>query len=106
MFTKTRVPLLTVFLFGMLMVFLACSQTEQESQKYESASEKTETMEVAVWNKVCPVCGDDVDTSHETVTHDGKEYGFGCAACPEKFSDDPEKFVKNLSEDGAEFIGG
>ncbi len=90
-----------------LVVFLACSKAEQETKNYEAASAETETMmEVAVWNKVCPICGDEVDPKTETVTYDGKVYGFGCAACPEKFSKDPAKSVKNLSEDGAEFIGG
>ncbi len=105
--TKRYLYLLTGLLLAILVVFAACSKAEYENQTQESAytAETGSKTEMAVWNKVCPVCGDEVDPDLETVTHDGKVYGFGCAGCPEKFGKDPENFVKNLSEDGSKFIG-
>ena len=90
-----------------LVVVLACSKAEHENQTQESAytAEAGSKTEMTAWNKVCPVCGDEVVPALETVTHDGKVYGFGCAGCPEKIGKEPENFVKNLSEDGSKFIG-
>ena len=99
--------MLTGLLLAILVIFSACSKAEHENQTQETAysAETGSKTEMAVWNKVCPVCAGEVTTDLETVTYDGKVYGFGCAGCPEKFGKNPENFVKNLSEDGAEFIG-
>ncbi len=104
--TKRYFYLLTGLL-AILVGFSACSKAEYENQTQETAysAETGSKTEMAVWNKVCPICGDVVDPGLETVTHEGKVYGFGCAGCPEKFGKNPENFVKNLSEDGSEFIG-
>ncbi|MGE5497669.1 MAG: YHS domain-containing protein [Syntrophothermus sp.] len=56
------------------------------------------------WNAVCPVLGNKVDASVQTVTYNGKAYGFCCAGCDSKFKADPEKYSKNLSEDGKKFL--
>ena len=106
--SRNFIHLVTSLLLAISLAFLACSKTEQEPQTQESAyaEEAWSKTEMAAWNKVCPICGDEVDPGLKTVTHDGKVYGFGCGACPEKFGNDPEEFVKNLSDDGTEFIGG
>ncbi len=94
--TKRYFYLLTGLLLAILVVFAACSKAEYENQTQESAytAETGSKTEMAVWNKVCPICGDEVDPGLETVTHEGKVYGFGCAGCPEKFDKDPKEFVK------------
>lgn len=56
------------------------------------------------WNAVCPVLGNKVDPSVQTVTYNGKAYGFCCAGCDSKFKANPEKYSKNLSEDGKKFL--
>lgn len=61
----------------------------------------------SVWNKYCPVSGMKVSLDSETVGYDGKTIGF---CCPSKehnkvFLEDPEKYMKNLSNDGQAFIG-
>jgi YHS domain-containing protein len=43
-------------------------------------------------NTVCPICGMDVDPSLEPAEYKGKKVGFGCRACPPKFTADPEKY--------------
>lgn len=90
-----------------ILVVVWALKAEHENQTQESAytAEAGGKTEMAVWNKVCPICGDEVDPDLETVTHEGKVYGFGCAGCPEKSGKNPEEFVKNMSEDGTEFIG-
>jgi len=61
--------------------------------------------EIIIWNKVCPVKGDKVDEDTPTVEYNGKLYGFCCPGCDTKFAKNPEKYSKNLSEDGSKFIG-
>ena len=68
--------------------------------------ESKETANNQAWNKVCPVKGEVVDPEVSTVEYNGKMYGFCCPGCDSKFQKDPEKYSKNLSEDGTEFIGG
>jgi len=58
-----------------------------------------------VWNKVCPVKGEEIDADAPTVEYDGKLIGFCCPGCESKFQKDPESYLKNLNEDGSKFIG-
>lgn len=61
--------------------------------------------ELEIWNKVCPVKGDPIDEDTPTVEYNGKLYGFCCPGCDTKFAKNPEKYAKNLNEDGTRFIG-
>ncbi|MFC2135199.1 heavy metal-binding domain-containing protein [Bacteroidota bacterium] len=56
------------------------------------------------FNKVCPMSGGPVDASVQTVSYNGKNYGFCNSGCVAHFQADPEKWSKNLSEDGKEFV--
>jgi YHS domain-containing protein len=69
----------------------------------ETSSLTGESSEVA-FNKVCPVKGGEVDSDSPTFEYQGKVYGFCCPGCESKFEKDPETFLKNLNEDGSEFI--
>lgn len=60
--------------------------------------------ELTVFNAVCPVMGNPVDLEGVKVEYNGKLYAFCCAGCETKFSSNPEKFIKNLSEDGKTFL--
>ena len=72
----------------------------------DTAKEESEvSMKKEIWNAVCPVKGMEVDPDSPTVEYNGKLIGFCCPGCDKKFSADPEKYIKNLSEDGKEFIG-
>lgn len=108
MFTKTHLYLLMLLVLSVFVVFIACSKTEEatEHADHEMTIADADESESFSWNKVCPVCGGPVTADLETVTYEGKVYGFGCAGCPEKFEEKPQDYVKNLSEDGTEFIGG
>jgi len=80
-----------------------CSKQNMHSDmKMESS---TETATVQIWNKVCPVKGEEVDADSPTVEYNGKVIGFCCPGCDSKFQKDPEKYMKNLNEDGSKFIG-
>ena len=74
-------------------------ETEQETQVL------IETETVVIWNKVCPVKGNPIEEDTPTVEYNGKIYGFCCPGCDTKFAKNPEKYAKNLSEDGTKFIG-
>ena len=119
MFKESKhVSLMISMLLVMALALFGCSKGEQESQTADVKtvpSELTEHVHASVtesgsesdaWNKICPVCGGTVTTDSETVTYEDKVYGFGCAGCPEKFEQNPQDYVKNLNEDGTEFIGG
>ena len=73
-----------------------------KDQKDETAEKETNK---EIWNKVCPVKGNPVEDDSPTVEYNGKLYGFCCPGCDTKFAKNPEKYSKNLSEDGTKFIG-
>ena len=49
--------------------------------------------------------GNPIEEDTPTVEYNGKLYGFCCPGCDTKFAKNPEKYSKNLSEDGTKFIG-
>ena len=57
------------------------------------------------WNTVCPVSGEEIDPEGTRLEYSGKVYGFCCNGCISKFKKDPEKYSKNLSDDGKTFLG-
>lgn len=80
-------------------------KSKMESTKHDHSSDSTKTEEASlIWNKYCPVLGNEVDPATETVDYNGKKIGFCCPGCIKKFNKDPERYIKNLSEDGTEFI--
>ena len=100
-------------------IFLNVSLFAQENPANESQETQLDTIvngeqqvdttatlpELQIWNKVCPVMGNKVDVDGPTVEYNGKLYGFCCPGCDAKFEKNPEKYSKNLSEDGTRFIG-
>ena len=60
---------------------------------------------LVAWNELCPIKGNKIDPEANKVEYQGKIYGFCCNGCDGKFLKDPEKYSKNLSEDGKTFIG-
>ncbi len=83
-----------------------CSKTSQCcSKSTEQTSLGTSENSQLVWNKVCPVKGEEIDVDAPTVEYNGKLIGFCCPGCDSKFQKDPEKYLKNLNEDGTEYIG-
>lgn len=88
-----------------LIVFIFAINTASIAQ-VEIKTTKTEKSEKSViWNAYCPVSGDEVDRGTKTVEYKGKNIGFCCKSCIKKFNKNPEKYMKNLSEDGKKFIG-
>lgn len=109
------------FIVSVIFIFsaVAFAQEKPKQEKMEKAEEKetqqvihqegmiddTEAVAGGPWNKLCPVMGNKVDPEVPTVEYEGKAYGFCCPGCDDKFRNDPEKYSKNLSEDGEKFIG-
>ena len=83
------------------------SHHEKESitQVKDSSMANESIKEAEPWNKVCPVMGNKINPKVGTVTYEGKAYGFCCAGCDAKFAKNPEKYSKNLNENGTRFIG-
>lgn len=74
--------------------------------KISNVDNKSEVKaELTVFNAVCPVMGNPVDLEGEKVEYNGKLIAFCCAGCEDKFNANPEKFMKNLSDDGKTFLG-
>ena len=82
----------------------SCCGTK-ESKSEVGLETSTGTVNTMVWNKVCPVKGEEIDADAPTVEYNGKVIGFCCPGCDSKFQKDPEKYMKNLNEDGSTFIG-
>jgi len=74
------------------------------SMKGKETSSLTGESSAVAFNKVCPVKGGEVDSDSPTFEYNGKVYGFCCSGCESKFEKDPETYLKNLNEDGSEFI--
>lgn len=78
---------------------------EHEMHHSEDVEEHSVENADKIWNKYCPVRGGEIDPETPTVEYEGKTIGFCCPGCDKKFSKDPEKYLKNLSKDGQEYIG-
>ena len=78
---------------------------ESGMNPHSKSSNKNDQTSLTTWNKVCPVSGEEVDQETPTVEYKGKVIGFCCSSCVSKFNKEPEKYLKNLSDDGAKFIG-
>ena len=74
------------------------------SMKGKETSSLTGESSAVAFNKVCPVKGGEVDSDSPTFEYQGKVYGFCCSGCESKFEKDPETYLKNLNDDGSEFI--
>lgn len=81
------------------------TQTMTEVKSEQSADTTAGKEDLVIWNKVCPVKGNPIEEDTPTVEYNGKLYGFCCPGCDTKFAKNPEKYAKNLSEDGSKFIG-
>jgi YHS domain-containing protein len=112
---KQLVILISMFIiFGSLIIAQEKPEEQIEVTQQDSSVTAMETVdsssvedstELTIWNKVCPVMGNKVDVDGPTVEYNGKLYGFCCSGCDAKFEKNPEKYSKNLSEDGTKFIG-
>ena len=100
-------------LFFVLFVFtiqctIAQKQDSTKTKGHKKEQVKTTTKKAdskKIWNKVCPVMGNAVNPNAPTVQYKGKTIGFCCAGCDKTFQKDPDKYMKNLSEDGSKFTG-
>ena len=103
-------------LYGLTLMLAFSFFTMVSAQDKETGNVKTKTHQMdqkvndekaaaKPWNEVCPVKGGKVQKETALIEYKDKQYGFCCPGCDTKFEKDPEKYSKNLSEDGKEFIG-
>jgi YHS domain-containing protein len=109
---KQFVIIISMFvIFGSLIIAQEKPQEQKEEAKQDSlvetvdSSTAVESTELKIWNKVCPVMGNKVDPDGPTIEYNGKLYAFCCPGCDAKFEKNPDKYSKNLSEDGTKYIG-
>ena len=76
-----------------------------DTNKVQNVDESKETVSKEPWNKVCPVKGNEIEADSPTVEYNGKVWAFCCPGCDTKFAKNPEKYSKNISEDGKKFVG-
>lgn len=81
------------------------SMTEKDSVQTSDLKAIEVDSKLEAWNAVCPVRGETIDPEAKKVSYNDKIYGFCCNGCDKKFMKDPEKYSKNLSEDGKNFLG-
>lgn len=94
-----------IILFVVLFIAALTGEAYSSNSSDTTKTKKTENVTTKkIWNAVCPIMGDEVDPKVATVEYNGKTIGFCCKSCIKKFNKDPEKYMKNLSEDGKKFI--
>lgn len=87
---------------------MSCSQVSTSKSCCSSESNTVDEAKAEhekSWNAVCPVMGNEIDPKVKTVEYKEKTIGFCCPGCIEKFSKNPEKYLKKLTADGKEIIG-
>jgi len=82
----------------------SCCLTENSNNNIQ-IKQSSNVSDPEIWNKVCPVTGEELDSDARTVEYKGKTIGLCCKKCVKKFEKEPEKYMKNLNKDGSEFIG-
>lgn len=98
---KTVVSL--VFLSAAILLASPALQ-DKNAQKEKFSPKQTLAAVKQIWNKHCPIMGEEVDPKVQTVEYKGKVIGFCCKKCIKKFNSNPEKYLKHLSPDGKKFI--
>ncbi len=106
-----NLKLVSTLIVGILFFTVSNAQIKE----YDKEDSKTEIQKIdhknykpgekKPWNEVCPVRGGKINNKVAAVQYNGKSYGFCCGGCDTKFKKDPQKYSKNLSDDGKKFVG-
>lgn len=91
--------------FFLFMIFFLAGSVDSYSQVEKKTEKSAKAEKKVIFNAYCPVTGDEIDAEGKTVEYKGKTIAFCCKSCLKKFNKQPEKYMKNLSEDGKKFIG-
>ncbi|NWG27216.1 MAG: hypothetical protein HXY48_01640, partial [Ignavibacteriaceae bacterium] len=59
----------------------SCCSGMKESSTGVSTEKSGETASLQIWNKVCPIKGEEIDADAPTVEYNGKLIGFCCPGC-------------------------
>lgn len=85
----------------------SCCEGKEVSEAKKSGSESAKTKDAVseskAFNSVCPVSGKAVSDSSPVAEYNGKNYGFCCPGCIDKFKSNPAKYSSNLNEEGTKF---
>ena len=98
----------TIFITFTLLAFsilIGCTKglqprPEESTHMHEHGSMQKEEKVVATQNQTtCPAMGGEIDKS-VFADYEGKRVYFCCAPCLAEFNKNPEKYVKQLEDDG------
>jgi YHS domain-containing protein len=78
-------------------------QTQQDQTETKQDDQSQAREESNAFNSVCPVDGQQIDSGIETIRYGGKEYGFDSPSCALVFSDNPELYAGNLTDNGQNY---
>lgn len=76
----------------------------RSSKKHKHDDSKEIQKEMKVWNSVCPLDGEKVNTKGKLSEYKGKKIAFCCDECKIDFDKSPEKYMKNISRDGKKYL--
>lgn len=83
---------------------LGLSMSVPAKEVSRPTSKEARSVQVQIFNAICPLSGEKIDPSGPTVEYKGKRIAFCCPGCIKTFKADPEKYLKNLSNDGQKWI--
>ncbi len=78
-------------------------QTQQDQTETKQDDQSQAREESNAFNSVCPVDGQQIDSGIETIRYGGKEYGFDSPSCALVFSDNPDLYAGNLTDNGQDY---
>jgi len=105
---QTQIILIVVLMLfaGTMMASAKADSSKMKSHNmHKMMEDKMGMKEAKIWNAYCPVKGGEVDPATPTMQYKGKTIGFCCPGCDAKFMKNPEKYIKNISEDGKKYVG-
>jgi len=106
MFKKIAIAsVITWFILGVTSLSFAmdCGEMAHHVLAQLTGDKEHPSPAVNVGNKICPVTGERIDEAAKvTYEYQGKIYNFCCAACPEEFKKDPDKYIKKIEEEKKE----
>jgi YHS domain-containing protein len=96
---RTCILVLILIMAGML-VTVSCGkkgtkETAEPKKDQPTAEKKEHPAAEETTQKLCPIMGNPIN-KELFVEYEGKKIYFCCAGCPEKFKENPEKYLKNL----------
>ena len=90
---RSFLSVLAVVALGIVSGCKPAAEAPRQGDRGAAVLPATQPAALAIYNTRCPVGKDPVDPGVETVTYDGKVWGFCCDSCVPTFKKDPAKYA-------------